>query len=93
MLPELLVLAGLPLLALGALINGLWTGGEWLVKRIKQADVRRRDRIEAELDRQQAELRSTILDLAGALGMEAHEARKALIHESYLASGRLPEHP
>lgn len=51
---------------------------------------RRRARIEAELDQKQDELRRTILDLADALGMEAHEARKALIRESYRASGRTP---
>lgn len=51
---------------------------------------RRRARIEAELDRKQDELRATILQLADALGMEAHEARRALIRESFLASGRTP---
>lgn len=51
---------------------------------------RRRARIEAELDCKQDELRATILQLADALGMEAHEARRALIRESFLASGRTP---
>jgi hypothetical protein len=51
---------------------------------------RRRARIEAELDRKQDELRRTVLQLADTLGMEAHEARKALIRESFLASGRTP---
>lgn len=50
----------------------------------------RKARLEAELDRKQEELRRTILQLADALGMEAHEARKLLIRESYLASGRAP---
>lgn len=54
---------------------------------------RRRARIEAELDRKQDELRRTVLQLADALGMEAHEARKALIRESFLASGRTPNEP
>ncbi|NYD66389.1 hypothetical protein [Agromyces atrinae] len=54
---------------------------------------RRRARIEAELDRKQDELRRTVLQLADALGMEAHEARKALIRESFLASGRTPSEP
>lgn len=54
---------------------------------------RRRARIEAELDRKQDELRRTVLQLADALGMEAHEARKALIRESFLASGRTPNQP
>lgn len=48
-------------------------------------------RIETELDRTQDELRETVLKLAEALGTEAHDARKALIRESYLASGRAPE--
>lgn len=51
----------------------------------------RQDRIEAELDRTQDEVRHTILRLADALGMEAHEARKALIRESFIASGKAPE--
>lgn len=51
---------------------------------------RRRARIEAELDRKQDDLRRTVLQLADALGMEAHEARKALIRESFLASRRTP---
>ncbi|RWZ78505.1 MAG: hypothetical protein EOT05_02010 [Candidatus Microsaccharimonas sossegonensis] len=51
---------------------------------------RRRARIEAELDLKQEELRRTILQLATAIGMESHEARRALIRESFLASGRIP---
>lgn len=59
---------------------------------------RRRARIEAELDQKQEEMRRTILQLATAIGMESHEARRALIRESFLASGRIPsdaedEHP
>lgn len=54
---------------------------------------RRRARIEAELDHKQDELRRTVLQLADALGMESHEARKALIRESFLASGRTPNRP
>ncbi|WP_036318625.1 hypothetical protein [Microbacterium sp. B24] len=46
--------------------------------------------IEAELDRTQAELRRTILDLSAALGAEAHEARKAFIRESFIARGEIP---
>ena len=48
---------------------------------------RRRAAIDRELNRTQLELRATILRLASALGADAHEARKALIRESYLASG------
>ena len=51
---------------------------------------RRRARIEAELDQKQDELRRTVLGIADALGMEAHEARRALIRESFLSSGRVP---
>lgn len=72
---------------------GVWKGGEWLVKWIIDRRQARNARIEAELDRKQEQARRTILNLADALGMEAHEARKALIRESYLASGRLPEQP
>ncbi|GAA2021759.1 hypothetical protein GCM10009819_00340 [Agromyces tropicus] len=69
---------------------GLWKGGEWLVIGIIRRRRARIARIEAELDRTQDELRATVLQLANALGMEAHEARKALIRESYLASGHVP---
>jgi hypothetical protein len=69
---------------------GLWKGGEWLMNWIIRRRQARIARIEAELDRKQDELRATVLQLASALGMEAHEARKALIRESYLASGQLP---
>lgn len=51
---------------------------------------KRKAAIEAELDRTQAELRSTILQLASAMNGDAHEARKALIRESYLARGEVP---
>jgi len=54
-------------------------------------DREREARIEAELDRKQEELRRTILELAEAIGVEAHEARKAMIRESFLASGRVPD--
>lgn len=68
-------------------------GGEWLMTWFKNRRDRRIARIEAELDRKQDELRATILSLANALGVESHEARKALIRESYLASGTVPERP
>jgi hypothetical protein len=47
---------------------------------------RRRNRIEHELDLTSAKLRATILELARALSNDAHEARKALIQESFDAS-------
>ncbi len=59
---------------------------EWL----KELRDRRRTRIERELDVAQERMRATIFQLASELGADAHEARKALIRESYLASGQLP---
>lgn len=52
---------------------------------------RHSDRIEAELDRKQEELRATVLQLADALGADAHEASRALIRESFLARGEDPD--
>ena len=91
MLAGLLALIAFPFLAFFALIE---TADEWgapIVSWFRNRRDRRRARIEAELDRKQEELRGTILQLADALGMEAHEARKALIRESYLRSGRTPD--
>lgn len=65
---------------------------EAIVSCVAELRPRRAARIEAELDRKQEELRSTILNLAEALGADAHEARKSLIRESYLASGAAPGH-
>ena len=78
------------LVATGGLIWPMWKGAWWLLGWFDSRSERRRARIERELDRQQAELRSTILKLASSLGADAHEARKALIRESYLASGQTP---
>lgn len=97
MLVGLLAAAGLMAFAIYAAVVylgiGAWKGGEWLMQWITHRRQVRRDRIEAELDRTQDELRRTILSLADALGAEAHEARRALIRESYLASGAMPEPP
>lgn len=88
----ILALAALLLIVVACAIYyigiGIWNGWAWLMDWIT---ARRRARIEAELDRKQEELRGAVLRLAGALSTEAHEARRALIRESYLASGRLPE--
>lgn len=72
---------------------GLRKGGVWLMQWIARRRQARVARIEAELDRKQDELRATVLQLATALGMEAHEARKVLIREAYLSSGRVPPAP
>jgi hypothetical protein len=45
----------------------------------------RASRVEAELDRAERELRVRIFTLASQLSAEAHDARKALIRESFLA--------
>lgn len=79
--------------AIGYIGLGVMTGGEWVMTWIKKRRDKRIARIEAELDRTQDELRATILKLAHALGAEAHEARMALIRESYLASGTVPGCP
>lgn len=63
----------------------------WVVDWLSTLRERKRARIERELDRKQAEVRATIFTLAEHLNMDAHEARKALIRESYLASGRVPD--
>lgn len=66
-------------------------GGQALMKWLQDRRQARLARFEAELDRKQAELRAATLRLADALGQEAHEARKALIRESFLARGELPK--
>lgn len=89
----LLALLALPVLALFALLEAAEEPGRRLMDWIKACRYRRIDRVEAELDREQDEMRATMLHLADALGADAHEARKALIRESYLATGRMPEKP
>ncbi len=83
-------IVAVPLVAIGGLIWPMWKGMWWLMNWFDSRRERRQARIERELDRQQAELRSIILTLASSLGADAHEARKALIRESYLASGQIP---
>ena len=83
---ELLPLLLVPILLVALLIQGVIEVTAWIANRINNYRANKRARIEAELDRKQAELRATILNLASQLGAEAHEARKALIRESFLAS-------
>lgn len=74
-----------------AIVGTFVFGGMTLVDLFKSRRTRRVARIEADLDRTQAELRQTILRLAEELGADAHEARKALIRESFLATGSMPD--
>jgi hypothetical protein len=85
-----LVLLALPFLLAGAIISWTVEGAVWVVNWVRDRRVRRIARIEAELDRTQMQLRATILHLAEQLGSDAHEARKALIRESFLASAQVP---
>lgn len=87
----LLLLAGLPLLLLFELLDRVPDMISWIGVKIEQRRDAKRARIEAELDRTQAELRATILQLAAELGGDAHEARKAMIRESYLHRGEIPQ--
>ncbi len=87
---QYLALLLIPFILVGGFFYWAGVGLEWLVDWWRDRRQRRIARIEAELDRQQAELRATILHLANQLGADAHEARKALIRESFLASGRVP---
>lgn len=88
MLPGLLALFAVPFVLIERVITGIVEGGAWIVNQLL---MRRVARLRAERDaveREQDELRRTILGLAEQLGANAHEARKALIRESYLATGR-----
>ena len=87
---QYLALLLIPFVLVGGFFYWVGVGLEWLVDWWRDRRRRRIARIEAELDRQQAELRATILHLANQLGADAHEDRKALIRESFLASGQVP---
>lgn len=91
MLLGLLVLAGLPLLLFSELLDRVSDMIGWIGDQIERRRDAKRARIEAELDHTQAQLRATILQLAAELGADAHEARKAMIRESYLHRGELPQ--
>lgn len=68
----------------------LWDAvAEWVAQRRRD----RRAEIEAVLDRNQAELRRTVLHLADALAEErvaANETSEAMIRAAYLTRGQLP---
>lgn len=87
---QYLALLLIPFILVGGFLYWVGVGLEWLVDWWRDRRQRRIARIETELDRQQAELRATIFHLANQLGADAHEARKALIRESFLASGKVP---
>lgn len=88
---QYLALFLLPFLAVYGIAWLVGAGVMWVVDWLSTLRERKRARVERELNRKQAELRATIFTLAERLNMDAHEARKALIRESYLASGRLPD--
>ncbi len=85
---EFLLLPLLPvlLLAAGWVVANVAEGIVSLVQHLRDL---RRARIERELNQKQEELRQTILLLAQHLDGSAHEARKALLRESFLASGQV----
>lgn len=74
-----------------AVSETLWKWKEQVMNLIIPGRRARQAQMEADLDRKQDELRRSVLQLADALGMEAHEARRALIRESFLAPGRAPD--
>lgn len=88
---QYLTLLLLPFIAVYGIAWLVWVGVMLIVDWLSTLRDRKRARIERDLDRKQAEVRAMIFTLAEHLNMDAHEARKALIRESYLASGRLPD--
>ncbi len=88
---QYLALLTLPFILAYGVLWLIGAGLVWVVDCLSTLRERKRARVERELDRKQAELRATIFTLAEHLNMDAHEARKALIRESYLASGRVPD--
>lgn len=79
-------------------VVGLVAGAFWIVWGVIEEECERRseDRrqlIEADLDRKQAELRRTVLALADALAEErvaALEAGQQMVAHAYLTTGRVP---
>jgi sirohydrochlorin ferrochelatase len=74
-----------PMLAFNAVSYGVYGVAEG-VSRLRS---RKRARIEAELDRTSHELRATMYALAKELSDAGHDARKEMIRQSFLASGKV----
>lgn len=83
----------IPVMLATGLISTVMETGRWVMAEFRDWRQSRRDRAEKALTAQELQLRRTILQLAEQLGAEAHEARKTLIRESFLASGRVPPPP
>lgn len=87
---QYLALLLLPLIALYGIAWLIGAGVMVVVDWAKTLRENKRARIEREIDRKSAELRATIFNLAEQLNADGLEARKALIRESYLATGQVP---
>jgi hypothetical protein len=86
----ILLIAGLVLAA------GLLTlVGYYTVLILRQRQRESHDRkvaaIENDLELKSQEMRSAIFELASALSMDGHQARKDMIREAYLASGNVED--
>jgi len=78
----------LPVALVAAGVEGVAMAADW----VRDRRGRRAAAVERELDRKAAEVRATIFNLAEQLNADGLEARKALIRESYLATGQIPPH-
>lgn len=76
----------LPVALVAAAAEGIAKVSDWVAERRNE----RAAAEERELDRKATELRATIFSLAEQLNADGLEARKALIRESYIASGQVP---
>jgi len=82
---EFLPLLALPVLVVAGLAKAIEVTAVWIAHKVTGYRRHRRDRLEAELDRRQAELRERLLQLAIELNNSGFDARTALIRESFLA--------
>ena len=87
----ILALLALPVLALVGLLGWSIDIVIWMKDKFVQRRERKRDQIEAELDRTQARLHATILQLATELHGDAQDARKAMIQASFETSRQSDE--